>query len=162
MRRNLSAFVAAFIFAMGLGLGGMTDPAKIIAFLDFTGDWDPAMILVMGGAVMTYGIGYRLVVRRSEPLLQGHFALPKPQPVDLRLMAGAAIFGVGWGLGGLCPGPAVVSLANASLGVLVFVGAMLIGLRVVPRPGSQSPAVRAEPARAESSSAPEPEPSAQS
>ena len=132
MRRNVAAFVSAFLFALGLGIGGMTQPAKVVGFLDFAGAWDPSLVLVMGGAVVVYGIGYRLVVRRPAPLLSSFFQLPRARRPDGRLIAGAAIFGVGWGLAGLCPGPALASIATGSFGVVVFVGAMLIGIAIVP------------------------------
>ena len=134
MRRNIAAFVSAFIFALGLGLGGMTDPAKVTGFLDFGGQWDPALLFVMGGAVGVYAIGYRLIVRRTAPLLPGGFALPVARQIDGRLIAGAALFGVGWGLGGLCPGPALTSMATGTIGVFVFIGTMVIGLLMVPSP----------------------------
>ncbi len=141
--RNVSAFLLGTLFAVGLGVGGMTDPAKIIAFLDFGGAWDPAMILVMGGAVGVYALGYRLVVRQSRPLLVGRFSVPKPGRPDGRMLAGAAIFGVGWGLSGLCPGPALVSIATGSLGIGVFIATMVLGIYLVPTP---KPTPAAEPA----------------
>lgn len=137
MRQNVAAFFSAFIFAIGLGVGGMTDPAKIIAFLDFTGDWDPAMILVMGGAVVVYAVGYRWVLRRPTPLLSRYFRLPDARRPDGRLIVGAALFGVGWGLAGLCPGPAITSLFTGSTGVFAFVISMLVGLAAVPTPNAR-------------------------
>ena len=132
MNRNVSAFLVGVLFAVGLGVGGMTNPAKIIGFLDFGGAWDPAMLLVMAGAVGVYALGYRLVTRRPRPLLVGVFSVPTPGRPDLRLLSGAAIFGVGWGLSGLCPGPAITSIATGDFGIYVFIVTMLVGLFIVP------------------------------
>ena len=128
MKGNVAAFISGLLFATGLAIGGMTDPAKILAFLDITGDWDPSMILVMGGAVTVYTVGFRLIVRRPAPVFSPRFVLPAARAVDARLITGAAIFGVGWGLAGLCPGPALTSLATGSAGVIAFVATMLVGL----------------------------------
>lgn len=126
------AFISAFIFALGLGLGGMTDATKVVGFLDFAGAWDPSLAFVMGGAVATYALGHRFVRRRTAPLLSTQFSWPRAVSVDARLLTGAAIFGVGWGLAGLCPGPALTSIARGTPGILTFVAAMVVGLVVVP------------------------------
>lgn len=106
----------------------MTHPEKIIAFLDVTGDWDPSLAVVMGGALVTYAAVYRLVLQRPAPLFAPAFAIPTRSDVDARLLSGAGIFGVGWGLGGFCPGPALVALPSGAPVVLVFVASMIVGM----------------------------------
>ncbi|MFN3201199.1 MAG: DUF6691 family protein [Bradymonadia bacterium] len=128
MKQPLVAFVAGVVFAVGLALSGMTEPAKVIGFLDFTGTWDPSLVFVMGGAVMVTFVLFRLIWRRGQPVLAGRFHLPTRNDVDGRLLGGAALFGVGWGLGGYCPGPAIASTSTATSGLLVFLGAMLGGM----------------------------------
>jgi hypothetical protein len=129
MKRVFAAFGVGVLFALGLGISGMTLPAKVIGFLDVTGQWDPALAFVMGGAVVVYAIGYRLVTRREAPQFAASFSLPKRRDIDLRLLGGAALFGAGWGLGGYCPGPALVSTVTLTSDVMVFVGAMFVGMR---------------------------------
>lgn len=128
MRGNIAAFAAGILFAVGLALGGMTQPAKIIAFVDFFGAWDPSLMAVMGGAILIYAPLYRLVVRRGLPLFASRFVLPTRNDIDPRLIAGAALFGAGWGLAGYCPGPGIASLAAGVPGSLTFVLAMLTGM----------------------------------
>lgn len=130
MKRVAAAFACGFLFAMGLGVSGMTQPGKVTAFLDLTGSWDPSLLFVMVGAISVYAVGYRLVTKRARPLLGEAFLLPDPGRVDRRLILGASIFGVGWGLAGYCPGPALVSLATLRFEPLVFVAAMLVGMAV--------------------------------
>lgn len=127
--RALSSLVVGVLFAAGLVLGGMTQPAKVIGFLDFAGQWDPSLALVMGGALLVHGVSYRLIRRRASPLLETRFHLPTRQDIDRRLVLGAAIFGVGWGLGGYCPGPGLASLTTGPR-PLVFVLGMLAGMYV--------------------------------
>ena len=122
---------AGVLFALGLGLSGMTDPARVLGFLDVTGAWDPRLAGVMGGAVL-FGLGsFAWVLRRPRPLLDPKFHLPKQRTVDARLVVGAVLFGAGWALAGYCPGPAVVSLATGAPEVWVFVAAMLAGIGAV-------------------------------
>jgi uncharacterized membrane protein YedE/YeeE len=132
--------VAGFIFALGLVLSGMTQPAKVSAFLDFAGHWDPSLMLVMGGAVSVYLVAWRLAGRLRKPLLAAHFPDPPSQHVDVRLLAGAALFGVGWGLSGFCPGPALVSVGAGAGAALWFVPAMVVGMllhaAIFPKPRS--------------------------
>lgn len=120
--------VAGLLFGLGLLISGMADPAKVQNFLDVFGTWDPSLAFVMGGAVVTAFIGYRLALRRAAPVLAPTFALPVGDGVDARLLVGAGLFGVGWGLTGFCPGPAVVSIPLLAPGTLVFVPAMLAGI----------------------------------
>lgn len=135
----LATFVAGFVFACGLGLSGMTRPGKVIGFLDLAGAWDPSLACVMAGAVATHALLARVILRRPSPLFALRFALPTRSDVDARLVIGSAIFGIGWGLGGFCPGPAIVSLLGGRPEPVVFVIAMLAGMalyRVFPEPGS--------------------------
>lgn len=128
IKENLAALVAGFIFAMGLGISGMTLPTKVQGFLDLFGDWDPSLAFVMGGAVIVYAIGYPLIVKRERPRFVERFSLPTRTDLTPRLVLGSALFGVGWGLAGLCPGPAVVATSTATVDILLFVGAMATGI----------------------------------
>lgn len=128
MNATLAAFVSGIIFAIGLAIGGMTKPAKVAGFLDFTGNWDPSLMFVMGGAVMTHAILYRLIRKRPTPLFTAAFSIPTRTDIDPRLLGGAALFGIGWGLSGFCPGPALTSLASGQTPVLIFVVAMIGGM----------------------------------
>jgi uncharacterized protein len=122
------SFFSGVIFALGLGLSGMTRPIKVIGFLDFFGTWDATLAFVMVGAIGVYFFACRRAATMASPLLAPSFALPQRRDLDVRLIGGAAIFGVGWGLGGFCPGPALTSLASGALPVLIFVAAMVIGM----------------------------------
>lgn len=126
MRSAYGGF-AGLLFGLGLVLGGMTRPDVVLGFLDVAGAWNPQLLFVMAGAVATTAIGYRLVQRRGAPALEANFHIAPPRPVDARLLAGAAVFGVGWGLAGYCPGPALASLAGLSPSTLLFVAAMAFG-----------------------------------
>ncbi len=121
-------FGAGVLFAVGLALGGMTQPQKIIAFLDITGDWDPSLAWVMVGAMLTYGPLFRLVTRRKGPVFASLFQIPTRRDITPSLVAGAALFGIGWGLSGLCPGPALASAPTAAPFILVFVVTMFAGM----------------------------------
>ncbi|MCR9160119.1 MAG: DUF6691 family protein [Nannocystaceae bacterium] len=124
----LASLLSGLVFAIGLAVGGMTDPNKVLSFLDVTGAWDPSLAFVMGGAIVVYAPIYHRFTRRTRPLLQPEFYLPIRQSIDLRLVAGGMLFGVGWGLGGFCPGPAIVSVASLRGDVLTFVAAMFAGM----------------------------------
>lgn len=128
MKQIIAGALTGLIFGAGLGLASMTDPAVVIGFLDFAGAWNPSLAIVMGSAVATTAIGYRLVWRRGRPFWGEKFSLPTATQFDVPLLGGAALFGAGWGLGGYCPGPAVASLSAMHTGTLVFVGAMLAGM----------------------------------
>ena len=141
--RMLSFFALGALFAVGLGVSGMTQPGKVIGFLDVAGNWDPALAFVMGGAVIVTFIGYRWALGRPAPLLSPSFQVPTRRDIDAQLLIGAALFGVGWGMAGFCPGPALVALASGSTDVMIFVGAMFAGFMakdLVIKPGSSSPA----------------------
>lgn len=126
--RHLPAFVAGALFGAGLLLSGMTQPAKVTAFLDVGGGWDPSLARVMAGAIGVFAVAYRAIARRGRTLRGGRLHLPIRTHVDSNLLAGAAVFGVGWGLAGFCPGPAIVSLASGSTSAIVFVAAMIAGM----------------------------------
>ncbi len=128
MKTALAAFLLGLLFALGLGIAGMTQPAKIIAFLDVTGDWDPSLLLVMVSATLVYFLSYRWITKRRAPLLAEKFSLPTARRLDARLLAGSALFGIGWGLSGYCPGPALVALPGLLPNTLVFVVSMLAGM----------------------------------
>jgi uncharacterized membrane protein YedE/YeeE len=130
-RRVLSlsfAALAGAVFGAGLLISGMTQPAKVIGFLDPTGGWDPSLAFVMAGAVTVYALLFRWIQRRRSPWLDTRFHLPARRDLDRPLVAGAALFGIGWGLGGLCPGPGIVAAASGSVTGLAFVAAMLAGM----------------------------------
>jgi uncharacterized membrane protein YedE/YeeE len=133
VKNNVACFACGLVFALGLGLSGMTQPTKIIGFLDVTGAWDPSLAFVMVGAIGVHFVFVRVARRTREPLFGGAFAWPSKTAVDGRLIAGAALFGVGWGIAGYCPGPAVVSAASLGAGALVFVAAMAAGMFAAAR-----------------------------
>jgi uncharacterized protein len=122
------AFGSGVLFAIGLVVSGMTQPSKVVGFLDFFGNWDPSLAFVMGGAVLINAVLYRFVVKRQRPFLTPKFHLPTRSDLDWRLIAGGGLFGVGWGLAGYCPGPGITSLASLQAPALVFVGAMTAGM----------------------------------
>ena len=113
-------FLCGLTFGLGLVISGMSNPAKVLNFLDVFGDWDPSLAFVMGGASITAFIGYRLVWMRPSPVLMDRFDVPQTTAIDSPLLIGAAIFGVGWGIGGFCPGPAWTALPAAAPGALMF------------------------------------------
>lgn len=116
------------LFGVGLVVSGMGDPAKVLNFLDLAGNWDPSLAFVMGGAVLVAFLGYRLVLKRERPLAAPRFYLPNRNDIDMPLVVGPAIFGLGWGLGGFCPGPALTALGLGAPGTLAFVPLMLVGM----------------------------------
>lgn len=130
MKAFVLAAIAGAVFAVGLTVGGMTIPAKVIGFLDVGGAWDPQLAFVMAGAIAVYASLLRIIRRRAAPLLVDRFHWPTARAIDARLVGGAAIFGVGWGLSGYCPGPALTSLAGGGTSALVFVIAMIGGIAV--------------------------------
>ena len=126
----LLAFGAGLVFGAGLILSGMTDPGKVIGFLDVTGNWDPSLAFVMAGAILVGFFAFRSAGRRGRTFLGGALHLPNRRDIDARLIGGSVAFGVGWGLAGFCPGPALVSLASGVDQAAVFVAAMLSGMVV--------------------------------
>ena len=127
----LGILIAGGLFGAGLAISGMTDPARVIGFLDVFGNWDPALAFVMAGAVATYGVGM-FALRRVGGAIR-KLPTTKSEPIDRRLVIGAAIFGVGWGLSGFCPGPALANLGALRIEALIFVPAMAIGMVVAQR-----------------------------
>ncbi len=121
-------FVVGLLFGWGLLLSGMTDPGKVLAFLDVFGAWDPSLALVMGGAIAVGVFAFALARRRTRAFLGGAMHLPSSRDIDKPLVVGALVFGAGWGLAGFCPGPALVSMASGEAKALVFVAAMLAGM----------------------------------
>lgn len=130
MKNGLVALVVGFLFALGLGLAGMTQPQKIVGFLDVFGQWDPSLLFVMVGGVVVHFLTYKLIRRRPSPLLSPQWHVPTKREVTPALLVGSVLFGVGWGLGGFCPGPAMASLASLESKPLVFVLSMLTGMFV--------------------------------
>ena len=126
--KNFLTLISGLLFGFGLLLSGMADPAKVQNFLDVFGTWDPSLAFVMGGAIAVTMPGFWLVIRRNKPFFNDVFHLPSRTDLDARLITGAAIFGVGWGLGGFCPGPAMTALPLAAEGTLIFVATMLTGM----------------------------------
>jgi uncharacterized protein len=122
------ALVSGLLFGAGLALSGMVNPAKVLNFLDLAGSFDPTLLFVLGGAVVTTFIGYKLVLPRGEPLFGERFRLPASTDIDGRLVAGAAIFGLGWGLSGFCPGPAIGAVVSLRLEPFIFIAAMAVGM----------------------------------
>jgi uncharacterized membrane protein YedE/YeeE len=128
--RMASIFAAGLLFGLGLAISGMINPAKVLNFLDLAGAWDPTLILVMAAALAVTFAGYRLILAQPAPIFAPHFKLPGRTAIDPRLITGAAIFGMGWGLSGLCPGPAIAGLVYGRPESALFVIAMAAGIVV--------------------------------
>ncbi|NUB46712.1 YeeE/YedE family protein [Fertoebacter nigrum] len=128
----LIQFAIGLIFGVGLVVAGMSDPAKVLNFLDFAAiparTWDASLAFVLGGAVAVTAIGFRLVLRRGQPVFGTAFHLPNARAIDARIITGPAIFGIGWGLAGFCPGPALTALGAGTLPAITFVASMLVGM----------------------------------
>ena len=125
---RLSEFLVGLLFGLGLLLSGMTDPGKVLGFLDLFGQWDPSLAFVMGGAIVVGFFAFAVAKTRTTNFLGGALSLPKSSVIDKRLVIGSLLFGAGWGLAGFCPGPALVSLAAGQEKALIFVAAMVIGM----------------------------------
>ncbi len=128
--RFLALYLIGLLFGLGIALSGMINPAKVLNFFDIFGSWDPSLIFVMGGALVTTFIGYKLVFKRRAPVLAESFALPTSRQIDLPLVGGSALFGVGWGIAGFCPGGALPALGTFRGEVFMFVGALVAGILV--------------------------------
>lgn len=131
MKSIIVALVSGTLFGIGLDIGGMTNPANIIGFLDVAGNWNPSLIFVMVGAIVVTFTGYRLAFRQGKPIWAASFQIPTKEDFDGRLLGGSALFGIGWGLAGYCPGPAFSALTLNNSGIFVFVIVMLVGMLAV-------------------------------
>ncbi len=126
--RLIALYLIGLVFGVGISISGMANPAKVLNFFDIAGSWDPSLAFVMGGALVTTFIGYRLVLRRPAPLTEATFHLPTKTDLDARLIGGSALFGVGWGIAGFCPGGALPALGTGNPNVFVFVAALVAGM----------------------------------
>lgn len=126
--QRLTSLVAGLLFGAGLAVSGMIDPARVRGFLDLFGNWDPTLAFVMGGAMIPMAIAWWIKSRMQSPLVAEEFNLPETQQIDRKLATGAVMFGMGWGISGLCPGPALADLAIAPMPALIFVAAMIAGM----------------------------------
>jgi uncharacterized protein len=127
----VAVFIAGLLFGAGVTVSGMVNPMKVLNFMDLAGQWDPTLIFVMGAGLLTCLIGYRLVLLRTKPLAAESFRLPNSTAIDSKLLGGAALFGLGWGLSGFCPGPAIASLVFGYTETFIFVAAMAAGMVIV-------------------------------
>lgn len=128
MQRTILAGLIGLVFGTGIAISGMANPAKVLNFFDVAGTWDASLALVMGAALLVTAIGYRVVLKRPKPICETSFHLPTNRKLDLPLIAGSAIFGIGWGISGFCPGGAIPALGLGEVSAWVFVGAMLAGI----------------------------------
>jgi uncharacterized membrane protein YedE/YeeE len=126
--KNAVAFACGALFAFGLGLAGMTQPQRVLGFLDVAGSWDPTLAVVMGSALLVTALAFPRILAAERAALGGRFALPEQRAIDAPLLGGSVLFGIGWGLAGYCPGPALVSLVTTSPQIFVFVIALAVGL----------------------------------
>ena len=126
--RYIAVFVVGLVFGTGISLAGMANPAKVLNFFDIAGTWDPSLAFVMGGALLVALAGYRVVLRRPAPVLARTFQLPRASAIDARLIGGSALFGMGWGIAGFCPGGALPALGTGRIEVWVFVASVAVGI----------------------------------
>lgn len=131
MKQYLPPLLSGGLFGAGLALGGMTDPARVRGFLDLFGNWDPTLAFVMGGAVLVMAIAWRIQPKMAHPLFGAKFAIPNRTDLTPKLIGGSALFGIGWGVAGLCPGPGIAALAIEPVSAAIFVTALLAGMLVV-------------------------------
>jgi uncharacterized membrane protein YedE/YeeE len=127
---TLSSFIVGLIFGIGLILAGMTNPAKVIGFLDITGTWDPSLAFVMGGAILVAIVAFRFAKKRTANFLGGAMRMPTSDMIDKRLVIGSLLFGAGWGMAGFCPGPALTSIGTGNPKAVIFVIAMIVGMAI--------------------------------
>jgi uncharacterized membrane protein YedE/YeeE len=128
MQKTILAGVIGLVFGTGIAISGMANPAKVLNFFDIAGTWDPSLLLVMVSALLVTAIGYRFVFKRSKPVCEVKFHVPNGRKLDLPLLGGSAIFGVGWGIAGFCPGGAIPALGLGEVSAWIFVGSMLAGI----------------------------------
>jgi hypothetical protein len=141
---RVTVFLSGLLFGTGLAISGMINPLKVLNFLDLMGAWDPTLLFVMGGGLLVTLAGYRLTFARSRPFAAEAFSLPASQDIDARLLGGSALFGLGWGLSGLCPGPAVAGLVFGRIESIVFVAAMAAGFMAARMMATAKPTLAAE------------------
>lgn len=131
MNKIISAFLIGALFGIGIAISGMANPAKVLNFFDIAGTWDPSLLFVMGGALVTAAIGYRVVFgARPKPLFENSYALPTSRRIDAELVGGSAVFGIGWGISGFCPGGAIPALGLGYAETFIFIAAMMAGIVV--------------------------------
>ncbi|MEZ5758234.1 MAG: DUF6691 family protein [Emcibacteraceae bacterium] len=128
MGKIISALIAGLIFGLGLIISGMSNPAKVLNFLDLAGTFDPSLLFVMGGAIIVVFTGYKLVLKRKTPIFDNAFHIPTRKDIDKNLIIGSVIFGIGWGIGGFCPGPSLTSVLLGSEGIIYFFPSLVVGL----------------------------------
>ena len=128
MQRTILAALIRLVFGTGIAISGMANPAKVLSFFDVAGTWDASLALVVGAALLVTAIGYRCVLKRPKPICEASFHVPTNRKLDLPLIAGSAVFGIGWGISGFCPGGAIPALGLGEVSAWVFVGAMLAGI----------------------------------
>ena len=126
--RLIFVFLTGLVFGLGIAISGMMNPAKVLNFFDLAGTWDPSLAFVMGGALVVTFVGYRLVWRRDVPLFASLFQMPTSKVIDTKLIGGSALFGIGWGIAGFCPGAAIPAIGTGRWEVLLFLGAVAVGL----------------------------------
>mgnify|MGYP003669785745 CR=1 FL=1 len=129
--KNLTSFISGLLFSLGLGISGMLNPIKVKGFLDLTRVWDPSLIFVMIGAIAVYAILFRIITKRSKPICEKDFSLPTKKDLDFQLITGSALFGIGWGIAGICPGPGIANLATGLSSAFVFVIVMVLSMWAV-------------------------------
>lgn len=137
--RVVISFVVGLLFALGLGISGMTQTQAVKGFLDITGQWDYSLMGVMGGAILIHSVLFIFIKKRSSPIFDSKFHLPTRKDLDLRLLSGAAIFGLGWGWSGICPGPGLVGLVSGNFHFMIFVASMLVGMAIFKMVESKIP-----------------------
>jgi uncharacterized protein len=125
---SISAFLSAIIFGLGLGISGMTDANKVISFLTLDSNWDPSLMFVMGGAIAVHALLYQFILKRESPLFNLQFHIPTRTDITPRLLVGSVLFGTGWAIGGVCPGPGIVSVASGEMGMFLFVAGLFSGM----------------------------------
>jgi uncharacterized protein len=128
--RFIITYFIGLVFGVGISISGMANPAKVLNFFDVAGTWDPSLMFVMGGALVTTFVGYRLVLGRNNPMFAASFSLPTARQLDAKLLGGSAVFGVGWGIAGFCPGGALPALGTGRSEVLIFVAALIAGILI--------------------------------
>ncbi|MEM8569650.1 MAG: DUF6691 family protein [Pseudomonadota bacterium] len=126
--KPLATYFIGLIFGVGISISGMINPAKVLNFFDIAGAWDPSLIFVMSGAFVTTFVGYKLVFRRRAPVLEPDFSVPASRPIDAKLIGGSALFGIGWGIAGFCPGGAIPALGSGRWDVMAFTSALVAGI----------------------------------